>query len=111
MEVNFCGYNESVATFAAESGVTPGVPVKMTSSNTVGVCSNGDNIVGVAVNVRDGYAAVQLSGYAELDTTDTALAVGYQKLSCAGSNKVKASSTGREYLVVSVADGVVGFIL
>lgn len=112
MNINFSGYNENVVSFAVDenSEVTMGTPVKMVSSATVGACDDGDIIAGVAVNVRNGYAAVQLSGYIEMPA-DTMLPIGYQKLVATTSNKVKCDDNGREYLVVYSAGGVVGFIL
>ncbi|MBR2715903.1 MAG: hypothetical protein IKB73_06850 [Ruminococcus sp.] len=111
MNINFSGYNENVVTFEVEgSDVTMGTPVKMASSNTVCACGIGDSMVGVAVNVRNGYAAVQLSGYIEMPTDDE-FSVGYTKIASASENKVTQSENGREYLVVSVSDALVGFIL
>ena len=111
MNVNFSGYNENVVTFETDdSAVIMGAPVKMTGSDTVGVCSESDEFCGVALNVRNGYAAVQLSGYIELPT-DEAFEVGYQKIACAKNSKVKSGDSGREYLVVHSESGIVGFIL
>lgn len=111
MNINFSGYNENVATFMTEStDVVMGTPVKMSDSGTVATCDDGDALAGVAVNVRNGYCAVQLTGYIEMPTDDT-FSVGYQTIAAAGSNKVKASDSGREYLVVYSEQGVVGFIL
>lgn len=111
MDINFCGYGENVATFLTSGTVAPGTPVKVSASGTVSACANGDNMAGVAINVRDGYAAVQLAGYVELATSDSTITPGFIKLCSAGSNKVKAASTGREYLVVTKSDNSVGIIL
>ncbi len=111
MNINFSGYNENVVTFeVAGTDVTMGTPVKMSSSATVTKCSDGDNMIGVAVNVRNGYAAVQLTGYIEMPTEDT-ISVGYQTLSVNENGTVEVSSTGREYLVTYAQQGIVGFIL
>ncbi len=111
MNINFSGYNENVVTFAVDgSGVTMGTPVKMSSSGTVKACESGDSMVGVAVNVRNGYAAVQLTGYIEMPT-DSSVEVGYQTLAACADGKVEASASGREYLVVTQGTGIVGFIL
>lgn len=111
MNINFSGYNENVVTFEVDgSGVTMGTPVKMSSSGTVSACASGDNMVGVAVNVRNGYAAVQLTGYIEMPT-DSTIEVGYQTLAASSDGKVEASASGREYLVVTSSSGIVGFIL
>ncbi len=111
MNVNFSGYNENVVTFAVSgTDVVMGTPVKMSDSHTVCACSDGDSMIGVALNVRNGYAAVQLSGYIEMPT-DESFEVGYQKIASSDNNKVKSSDTGREYLVCAVESGIVGFIL
>lgn len=109
--INFSGYNENVVTFAVDdSTVLMGTPVKMTSSKTVGACSDGDNMIGVAVNVRNGYAAVQLTGYIEMPT-DEELTVGYNTLCAAQGGKIKSSENGREYLVAYVDSDIAGIIL
>lgn len=112
MNINFSGYNENVVTFKVEEGTTVlmGTPVKMSSDCTVAPCENDDTIVGVAVNVRNGYAAVELSGYIEMPA-ESKIEVGYVSLVSAGDNKVKESTSGREYLVVTSTDSTVGFIL
>lgn len=111
MNINFSGFNENVVTFAVDDSVVlMGTPVKMASSNTVTACADSEDMIGVAVNVRNGYAAVQLTGYIEMPTDET-FEVGYQTIAAASGNKVKSASSGREYLVTSVQDGVVGFIL
>lgn len=112
MNINFSGYNENVVTFKVEDGTTMlmGTPVKMSADCTVAPCESGDNMIGVAVNVRNGYAAVQLSGYIEMPT-ESKIEVGYVSLVSAGDNKVKESADGRDYLVVTSTDSTVGFIL
>ncbi|MDO4748420.1 MAG: hypothetical protein Q4A12_04495 [Eubacteriales bacterium] len=113
MNINFSGYNENVVTFAVDdnSTVLMGTPVLMKDSQTVAACNENDNMIGVAVNVRNGYAAVQLTGYIEMPTSDSSIEVGYQTLAVGENGEVKTSQSGREYLVVYTADGIVGFIL
>lgn len=111
MNINFSGYNENVVTFEIEkSDVVMGTPVKMSKSGTVTACKAGDDFIGVAVNVRNGYAAVQLTGYIEMPTNES-FSVGRQVIVSDGATKVKSGTDGREYLVVYVENGVVGFIL
>ncbi len=104
MELSFEGYGENAATFAAQSGVAPGMPVKMTANGTVGACAAGDDFCGVALGVRCGYAAVQLCGYVRLPYDGTAPAVGWQALSAAAGGKIQTASTGRKLLVVDADD-------
>jgi hypothetical protein len=112
MNNNFSNYPENVITFECdyEENIYMGTPVKMSKSNTVAACRPGENMIGVAVNVRNGYAAVQLSGYIEMPT-DEAFEVGYRNIIVAEDNKVRSNRLGREYLVTYVEKGIVGFIL
>ena len=111
MNVGFKGIGENVATFIADSSLTAaGVPVKMSAGGTVAPCSANDNFCGVCVGVRDGYAAVQLSGYVNLPVAE-AIAVGYRKLAAAANGKVAVNANGRELLVIDSTATEVGVIL
>ncbi len=111
MNVNFNGYGENVATFMADSNLTTaGVPVKMSADGTVAACSSGDKFCGICVGVRDGYAAVQLSGYATVSTT-AKLALGYTSLAGDGKGNVAKNDAGREYLVINSTATDAGIIL
>lgn len=102
MKVSFNGYGESVTTFEADNSVTPGCPVKMTGNGKVGPCTAKEAFCGIALNVRNGFAAVQLKGfYGKLPYTGSSMAVGAQKLGAA-SDKVEVTTTGKECLVVEV---------
>lgn len=113
MKVSFGGYGESIVTFEAAEGVKAGAPVKITANGTVGPCAAGDRFCGVAVSVRDGIAAVQLSGYVTLPYSDTGLAVGYQKALAGADGKIKADAAGGEILVTDIdtAAATCGIIL
>lgn len=111
--MGFMGFSENVLTFACDNTVKAGDAVKMKASETVTPAGDGDVLIGICLDVRNGYAAVQLSGYAEMEYSGTAPTVGYAKLASAGSGKVKSGTSGREYLVLNVnaASSTVGFIL
>ena len=100
MNVNFNGYGENVITFIADSSITA----------KVAKCSANDVFCGVCVGLRDGYAAVQTSGYVRMPATSK-IAVGYKKLVADGSGNVAVNSGGRELLVVDSTATEVGFIL
>ncbi len=111
MNVNFNGYGENVATFVADSSLTAaGVPVKITADGTVGKCSANDIFCGICVGLRDGYAAVQLSGYAKVGVT-AKLTLGYSKLAAAASGKVAANTNGRDILVIDSTTTSAGIVL
>ena len=111
MNVNFNGYNENVATFMADSKLTTtGVPVKISADGTVAPCTSGEKFCGFCVGVRDGYAAVQLSGYVTVTTTSK-LALGYTKLAGDGKGSIVANESGREYLVINSTATDAGIIL
>lgn len=110
MNVSFNGYNEGIATFEADSTVTVGIPVAMSDNGKVTAAST--DFCGICTGLRNGYAAVQLSGYIKVAYSGS-LTVGYSKLA-ASSGKVAVSSTnGRDILVVDVdsTNGIAGIIL
>lgn len=103
MSVSFNGYKESLATFKAASGLTAGVPVKISANDTVDSCAAEDSFCGVANGVSRGYASVQMSGFVTLPYTGTAPVVGYVILAADGSGGVKVVATGgRSMLVLQV---------
>ena len=111
MSVSLNGYGENVVTFEANSGLTTaGVPVKISANSTVAPCSNNDKFCGVCVNLRDGYAAVQLSGYVVLPAA-AQISLGYQKVAVNSAGKIAANENGREVLVVHASSTEVGIIL
>ncbi len=110
MNIGFNGFCENTVTFEADSTVQKGALLKLIDDNTVAVCTEGDKVVGVCVNVRDGYAAVKLYGYVEIPV-EGSVNVGYQTLSAASANAFKADANGREYLVVSAGTDTIGLIL
>ena len=110
MNIGFNGFYDNTVTFEADSTVEKGTLLKLIDDNTVSACTDGDKVVGVCVNVREGYAAVKLCGYTEIPV-EGAVNVGYQTLSAASANAFKADANGREYLVVSADTDTIGVIL
>jgi hypothetical protein len=114
MEISLNGFNESIATFEAEEGVTAGMPVKITGNGKVGKCGKSDNFCGIAVNVRDEFAAVQLGGYVRLPYAEsTPPKIGYQGIGCADDTKIEAEENGRIILITDIdtVDKTCGMIL
>ena len=101
MSVSFGGFNSNSATFKSAAELESGCSVKISESNTVAACANGEAFCGFAINGEGGYASVQLSGVVTAPYTGTAPAVGYEMLVSDGTG-VKTSDDGREYLVISV---------
>lgn len=101
MSVSFGGFNSNIATFRTAAELECGCSVKISESNTVAACANGEAFCGFAINGEGGYASVQLSGVVTAPYTGTAPAVGYEMLVSDGTG-VKTSDDGREYLVISV---------
>lgn len=111
MNISFNGYGDNVVTFEADKSlVKAGVPVKITESGAVAPCEANDKICGVAVNVRDGFAAVKLSGYTELPVSGEC-PLGFVKLAASADGGVAVCEDGREVLVVMKDGSVAGFIL
>lgn len=113
MNVSFRGIHETIATFKAGTGVDAGVPVKVSAEGTVAACSANDEFAGVVTSVREGYCAVQLSGYAEMSYSGTAPSYGKALLVADGSGKVKTAASGRAVTVVhlNTTTGVCGFLM
>lgn len=109
MEINFTGYQENVLTFECTDTVKAGDLVAMVSSGKVTKALADGSFSGKCLSVRDGYAAVQLSGYVETPKTGT-VNIGYNKLVVAASG-VKTASSGIDCLVIYSDDTKVGFIL
>ena len=112
MSVSFNGFNENTATFKANEEIAGGMPVKMSESDTVTVCGNGDKFCGFAIDCGSGYASVQLSGTVTAVYSGSAPDVGYVNLASDGEG-VTVSESGREYLVLAVdeAKKTVTFIM
>lgn len=112
MSVGFNGFGENVATFETASGVAAGKPVAVSANNKVQNVTSGA-FCGICVNVREGYAGVQLRGFVTMPYSGS-VSVGYQKLAAAAGGKVTVDTTnGREYLVIEVNStaGTIGFML
>ncbi len=111
MNLSFNGFNENVLTFEADSTLeTAGVFVKFTSEGKVAPCTQGDKICGFAVNVRSGFAAVQLKGYV-CAPKEGELGFGWQGIAATAQGKVAADESGTQVLVVSADADTVGIIL
>ena len=65
-------------------------------------CDEGESFCGFVEIVRDGMAAMQIEGTVEVGYTGPTPLAGYTKLSSNGKGGVKADTSGREYLVLSM---------
>lgn len=110
MNIDFRGYDEHVATFMCSSEVEAGKLVTMDSNYRVRLAQAGDGVFGYCVGVRDGYAAIQLSGYVETGKQGD-IKVGYRQLACADSETVVEYSFGLPHKVIYVGDDTIGFLL
>lgn len=110
MSICFNGYGESVATFDADNTVEAGMFVVMDENYSVKAASEGDEVFGYCLSVRDGCAAVQLEGYVEAPVSGE-ISLGSGQLAAASATAIAQGESGPYYKVVYVTDGVVGFIL
>lgn len=102
MSVAFYGTQETVLSFEAGDSVTAGWPVVISDNNQVADAEDGGIPAGVALHARNGIAAVQVKGYAELPYTGTAPGLGWSALAADGLGGVKTDPASRACLVVSV---------
>ena len=101
MSVSFGGFNSNAVTFRTTADIEGGCAVKISESNTVVPCENGDVFCGFALDCGNGYSSVQLCGAVTSTYSGSAPKTGYEMLVSDGKG-VKASADGREYLVVAV---------
>lgn len=104
MSVAFHGTEETVLSFEAQE-VTNGWPVVIAQNNQVGDAKDGGELAGVALDVRMGYAAVQMKGYVELPYSGTAPGLGWNSFVANGTGGLRLAATGetgRRCLVVNL---------
>lgn len=106
-KISFEGIGAVSATFCAEEGVTAGHVVKMGGDAKVEPCGDGEGFCGVTLFVREGYAAVQVGGLAQVKCADSGVTAGFVKLSADGNGGVKKDESGREYLVVDAQSDLI----
>lgn len=104
MNISLNGCGETAATFETTGTVKTGTPVKIAGNGIVGPCADGEAFCGMALNVRGGYAAVQLHGYVRFSYSGTAPDVGYQTLTAAADGKIKVNADGGRSLLVTDVD-------
>ena len=102
--VSFDGIGARTATFACEDGVKDGQVVKVVGPGRVGACAAGDRPCGVAHSARNGFAAVQVGGFAAVAVSGS-VSEGWTALEADGLGGMKqAEKDGTVYLVAE-ADG------
>lgn len=108
-QVSFEGIGETAACFAAKEGVQAGMVVQVTGDGEVGPCQAGDAFCGVALEVRDGYATVQLTGCARVKCSGS-VAAGPYMLAADGSGGVKNDNTNGVPMWVLEQDAAAGTV-
>ena len=80
---------------ALTRGTDEGKVVKPTAAGTVGLCTAGDNFIGVVrtIDGADKLAVVQTKGFVTVAYSGTAPALGYQALEADGNGGVQAVSS------------------
>ena len=101
MKVSFDGIGEMVATFPATGDLKKCCVVKLDAGGQACACADGDGFAGVSVNVRQGFAGVQIAGLAQVKCSGTVPGCGWVKLAADGAGGVKTAADGREYLVAA----------
>ena len=94
MDICFEGVGQTAATFQVEGEVQPGMTVALTKNGTVSKGADDALPCGVVLGgVRDGAAAVQIGGAAEVAYSgDTAPTAGWQELVLDGTGGVRLAN-------------------
>lgn len=100
MEISFNGFENNLITFKADSSVSAGSLVYISENATVSKCENGDSFIGIAVAVKNGYAAVQTKGHTQVKTGDD-IPLGRNSLASDGNDCVIAGTDTYTFLVIS----------
>lgn len=110
--LDFTGYGENILTFKADENTAVGYPATVIGNGTVAAAENGTPFCGVISTVRNGAAAVIMSGYIVLPYSGDAPSYGYIKLVSDGNGGVMAGENGKPVTVIEVDEdaGTVGFI-
>lgn len=110
--ISFEEIGSVTATFFTGDGTQAGQVVKVSGDGTAAPCADGDKFCGLALSVAsDGFAGVQVGGFAVLPAAGGGISPGWAELCADGDGGVKtaAAGAGREYLVVS-ADAAEGTV-
>lgn len=103
MSMYYEGIGQTVATFAAGSGVKEGMVCKLSANGAVAVCSAADPFHGMALHVDQAGAAVVLRGLVTVSYTGTtAPSVGLNTLTADGAGGVTVAQSGQSILAVHV---------
>ncbi len=113
MNVSFQGYNQNILTFMCDEDIPTNKLVKLTENGKVSVCALSDIPIGVCVNSREGYAAVQLTGYARMPYNYDEPSFSFQRIRSDENGAVMADSSGKEVIVTDIdtQNKIVGFIM
>ncbi len=101
MNVSFEEIGRLAVTFATGKTLAAGQVCKVSGNGAVDVCAAGEDFCGIVEGVRNGFAAVQVAGFAEVAISES-VALGYVNLCADGSGGVKVGGNNK-YLVVSVS--------
>lgn len=109
-------YGMGALTFPCASSVKEGDMVSISNNGTVAVCSNTANILGVAVQVRNGLCAVQTHAilHTNLQLGDSDPSLGYCMVKAKnGSSVVAVESGGHEVYVLEydLLNNTIDFLL
>ena len=111
MNVDFKGFNEQILTFEADSSVTgKNQWVTISANGKVAQASANSKLIGITVNVRNGYCGVQVGGIVTCGKTGS-IDLGYTKLVYTANGIKKDTTNGKEQLVLAVDENTVTFIL
>ena len=102
MKVCFDEIGYMAATFPASTNAKVGQVCMLLSNGTVAPVGENMPFMGVIRQLRDGYATVQLEGFAQAGYSGEAPTLGYCQLASDGVGGTVTNYDGKEYLCVHV---------
>lgn len=91
MNISFDKIGDLTATFANRDAIR-GEVVTLYASKTVTSGTNGASLIGICTDTENGRATVQLRGFAKVEYTGEAVAMGIRKVVCAGNGKIRLAT-------------------
>ena len=110
MNTSYMGFNENVMTVEADENLKAGDIVTINTQGVATPAKEGDAICGYCTNAREGFAAVQFTGFVKAKCAG-AVTAGMKKLGVDAQGRITEDAQGRELLVMCADTDSVGFIL
>ncbi len=92
--IDYTGFDEKVITMKCLYEDIAGKPMSMEENDTIKIANDGDAFIGFGVAARDGYATVQVGGFAKVKVGEGGINLGRTVIAADGQGGVSRSAEG-----------------